>query len=253
MRLTWLPGHGHVLSVNEMDESCDRTLPAIVTHDEWERTLRDLTVQEKALTRLGDLISAQRRRLPMVGVRNDYLFTGVDGAATLLDLFDGRQQLIVYHFMFAADQEAGCEGCSWVVDAMSHPEHLRARNTSIIAASIAPLEKLQTYRQRMGWTDLDWYSSAGSDFNVDMGATVGGQEHHGVSVFIRDGNEVYRTYYSGDRGVEHLGSHWTYLDLTPFGRQETWEDSPAGRPQNEAYAGQRRHDEYDEPEVAADL
>lgn len=220
------------------------SLPNIVSADDWAAALAEVTAAEKALTRAGDHVAAKRRALPMTAVRGDYVFNGTNGAATLLELFDNRLQLIVYHFMFGADWDAGCPGCSWVVDAMSHPAHLWARDTSIVAASIAPLDKLQAYRQRMGWTDLSWYSSEGSTFNDDMGATVQGEEHHGVSVFVRDGVDVYRSYYSGDRGVEHLGSHWTYLDLTPFGRQETWEQSPPGRPQLETYAAQRRHDEY---------
>ena len=116
-------------------------------------------------------------------------------------------------------------------------------NTSLVLVSRAPLDKLQSYRERMGW-DQPWYSSFDSEFNVDMGATVGGEEHHGLSVFLRDGDDVYRTYYTGARGVEHLGSHWTYLDLTPFGRQEDWEDSPPGRPQTETFTWLRRHDAY---------
>ena len=182
--------------------------------------------------------------MPMVKVTKSYLFEGANGTATLHDLFDGCRQLIVYHFMFAPDWDAGCDGCSWVADAMTHPAHLRARDTSLVMVSRAPLEKLVRYQQRMGWT-IPWYSSFGSDFNVDFGATVTDGENHGASVFLRDGDDIYRTYFTGARGVEYLGSHWTYLDLTPFGRQETWEHSPPGWPQTEPYVWNRRHDEYD--------
>lgn len=113
----------------------------------------------------------------------------------------------------------------------------------LVLVSRAPLEKLKRYKARMGW-DLSWYSSFGSDFNVDIGATTNDGEQHGASVFLRSGDSVYRTYYTGARGVEYLGSHWTYLDLTPFGRQESWEDSPEGWPQDEPYLWQRRHDDY---------
>jgi predicted dithiol-disulfide oxidoreductase (DUF899 family) len=165
----------------------------------------------------------------------------------LLDLFEGRRQLIVYHFMFAPDWEAGCVGCSWLVDAMSHPAHLHARDTSLVLISRAPLEKLERYKVRMGW-DLPWVSSFGSDFNFDFGITTDEDERHGVSVFLRDGADVYRAYFTGARGGEYLGSHWTYLDLTPFGRQEIWEASPDGWPQTEPYTWLRRHDEYGKKE-----
>lgn len=218
-------------------------LPKIVSQEEWEQALADVTAQEKALTRQGDAVSAARRRLPRVRVDTPYVFAGPSGDRTLLDLFEGRRQLIVYHFMFGPDWEAGCDGCSWVVDAMTHPAHLAARDVSLALISRSAIEKLEAYRKRMGWT-LPWFSSLGSDFNSHMGATVDGDEHHGLSVFLRDGDGVYRTYFTGARGVEHLGSHWTYLDLTPFGRQEEWEDSPPGWPQDPTYSSTRRHDEY---------
>ncbi len=220
------------------------TKPPVVDADEWKRQLLDFREREKALTRELDVLNAQRRRLPMTPVRADYAFEGTDGSRTLLELFDGRSQLIVYHFMFGPDWEAGCEGCSWVVDAMSHPAHLNARDVSLVLVSRSALSNLLAYRERMGW-DLPWYSSLDTSFNDDMGATIDGEENHGASVFLRNGDDVFRTYFTEDRGVEHLGSHWTYLDLVPFGRQESWEDSPEGWPQDPAYSAQRRHDEYE--------
>lgn len=199
--------------------------------------------EEKAVTRRLDALNAERRRLPMTAVAADYVFDGPEGPVSLLDLFDGRRQLIVYHFMFGTDWEAGCDGCSWVVDGMSHPAHLNARDVSLVAVSRGSLERLLAYRERMGW-DVPWYSSAESAFNEDMGVTVDGEEHHGLSVFLRHGDSVWRTYFTQDRGVEHLGTHWDYLDLTPYGRQEAWEDSPEGWPQSAAYEWNRRHDEY---------
>ncbi len=219
-------------------------LPKIVSKDLWETALDQLLIKEKELTRARDSLSAARRRLPMVRIEKDYRFLGSEGELKLLDLFFGRRQLIVYHFMFAPEWNAGCDGCSWVADAMTHPAHLHARDTSLVMVSRAPLDKLQRYQSRMGW-NLPWYSSFGSDFNVDFGATINGKENHGASVFLRSGNDVYRTYFTGRRGVEYLGSHWSYLDLTPFGRQETWEDSPEGWPQTEPYTWNRRHDEYE--------
>ena len=218
-------------------------LPPIVDADEWQRALDYQVAREKAHTRLGDALSARRRRLPMMKVETEYRFEGPIGGLTMMDLFAGRRQLIIYHFMFAGEADEGCVGCSWVADAMTHPAHLHARDTSLAVVSRAPRARLEPYRERMGW-GFDWYSSAGSMFNVDMGVTVDGEELHGVSVFLRHDTCIYRTYFSGDRGVEHLGSHWTYLDLTPFGRQETWEDSPPGWPQTEPYWWQKRHDEY---------
>ena len=219
-------------------------MPKIVSAGDWKDALDEFIVQQKALTKRIDALSATRRRLPMVRVDKQYQFHGDDGDRTLLDLFDGRRQLIVYHFMFPSDAVEGCPGCSWVVDAMTDPAHLNARDTSMVRVSGATVDNLHAYRARMGWSH-PWYSSSESDFNVDMGVTVEGEEWHGVSVFLRDGTDLYRTYFTGDRGVEHLGSHWTYLDLTPFGRQEVWEDSPPGWPQTETYAWQRRHDDYD--------
>lgn len=218
-------------------------LPDIVSTEQWDTALSQLLIKEKALTRAQDALNAERRRLPMVKIENDYRFDGETGQVSLLDLFDGRRQLIVYHFMFAPDWSQGCPGCSWVVEAMPHLAHLHARNTSLVLVSRAPLEKLEGYKKRMGW-DLPWYSSFGSDFNTDFGVTTPQGEKHGVSILLRDGDNLYRSYFTGARGVEHLGSHWTYLDLTPWGRQETWEDSPKGWPQTEPYSWMHRHDEY---------
>ena len=218
-------------------------LPAIASADEWRSALDELLEQEKAHTRRGDAIAAARRRLPMVEVRADHRLRSATGDVPLLDMFENRRQLIVYHFMFGTEWEAGCDGCSWVADAMSHPAHLNARDVSLALVSRAPIDKLLAYRKRMGWT-IPWYSAADSDFNETMGATVEGIEQGGLSVFVRHGHQVFRSYFTTGRGIEHLGSHWAYLDLTPFGRQETWEDSPPGWPQGEPYLWQRRHDEY---------
>lgn len=217
--------------------------PEVVGLDDWREALDELRLQEKELTRQLDVLAARRRRLPMVQIDTPYEFDGPDGAISLLDLFDGRRQLIIYHFMFGPGWVEGCSGCSWVADAMPHPAHLAARDTSLVLVSRAPVAELEAYRSRMGW-NLPWYSSRRTSFNDDMGATVDGEESHALSVFLRRGDDVFRTYMTVDRGVEHLGSHWTYLDLTVFGRQEQWEDSPPGWPQTEPYGWIRRHDEY---------
>ena len=226
-----------------------KALPRIVSPAEWTAAHERLLAKEKAATRAGDALAAERRRQPMTRIEKDYLFAGADGPARLLDMFAGRRQLILYHFMFAPGAggwpNAGCPGCSFFVDQIGHLSHLHARDTSFVLVSRAPIAMLLAYQKRMGW-DVPWYSSEGSDFNRDFGVTADEGEHHGLSVFLRDRGAVYRTYFTTARGVEALGSAWTFLDLTPYGRQETWEDSPAGWPQTAPYEWWRRHDEYEE-------
>jgi len=205
-------------------------LPRIVSQAEWRAARVQLLAKEKAATRARDALAAERRRLPMVKIDKDYVFEGDHGKARLIDMFDGRRQLIMYHVMFGPTWNEGCVGCSMSVDNIGHLSHPHARDTSLVLVSRAPQAKLKAYQQRMGWT-VPWYSSFGTDFNTDFGVTVGEEEKSGVSVFLRDGDSVYRTYFTSGRGDEMLGTVWSYLDLTPFGRQETWEDSPAGWPQ----------------------
>jgi predicted dithiol-disulfide oxidoreductase (DUF899 family) len=223
------------------------TLPKIVAPSVWRRASRRLLAKEKAATRARDRLAAERRRLPMVRVEKDYVFTGPQGRVRLIDLFEGRPQLILYHFMFAPGvngwPSAGCPGCSMMVDQFGHPAHLHARGVSLCLVSLAPLPKLLAYKKRMGWT-VPWFSSAGSTFNRDFGLSTRRGETFGLSVFVREGETIYRTYFTDGRGVEALGSVWTLLDLTPFGRQETWEDSPAVRPQDPPFVWWRRHDSY---------
>ena len=226
-------------------------LPPVVSPAEWQAAHESLLAEEKEATRARDALAAKRRRLPRVLVDKDYVFEGPGGKARLLDFFDGRRQLLLYHFMFGPNQDAGCDGCSMFTDQIGHLAHLHARETSFALVSRAPIAKIEAYRKRMGWT-IPWYSSFESDFNVDFG--VGPEtpqpdvyqegESFGLSVFLRDGDDVYRTYFTTARGVEALGSVWTFLDLTPLGRQEEWEDSPAGYPQTKPYQWWRRHDEY---------
>src|SRR6266700_2727052 len=203
-------------------------LPKVVSPAEWQVAHDKLLVKEKKATKARDALAAERRRLPMVRIEKDYVFEGPDGKTSLVDLFDGRRQLLLYHFMFAPGvggwSSAGCPVCLMVVDKIGHPAHLHARVTSFVLVSKAPLKSLQAYRKRMGWT-LPWFSSAGSDFNRDFGVTTSEGETFGLSVFIRDGARVFRTYFTNGRGVEALGSVWTFLDPTLLGRQENWEDS----------------------------
>jgi hypothetical protein len=159
----------------------------------------------------------------------------------LVDLFDGRRQLIIYHFMFAPGDDAGCERCSFVADNIGHLSHLHARDTSLILVSHAPLAEIAPFKARMGWI-VPWVSSFGSDFNQDFGVTTNDGERFGLSVFLRDGDRIFRTYFTNGRGVDGLLTTYTYLDLTPLGRQEDWEESPAGWPQT-TDGWVRRHDE----------
>jgi predicted dithiol-disulfide oxidoreductase (DUF899 family) len=228
-------------------------LPEVVSQAEWRAALDEHRVKEKEATRARDALAAERRRLPMVRIDKEYVLQGPPGPASLLDLFEGRRQLIVYHFMFAPGvdgwPDAGCDGCSMVVDNIGHLSHLHARDTSLALVSLAPIDKIEAYRKRMGWT-VPWFSSEGTDFNVDFGVSTDQGEIFGLSVFLRDGDEVFRTYFTTGRGVEALGSNWTFLDLTPLGRQEDWEDSPAGYPKTPPYEWWRRHDEYGAPATA---
>jgi predicted dithiol-disulfide oxidoreductase (DUF899 family) len=228
-----------------------KRLPKIVPQAEWQAASDKLLAKEKELTRALDGLAAARRRLPMVRIEKDYVFDGPNGKARLRDLFQGRRQLLLYHFMFGPNQEAGCDGCSMFVDQIGHLAHLNARDTSFVLVSRAPIATIEAFRRRMGWS-IPWYSSFGNDFNPDFGrgpkkpeaSEYQDGEMFGLSVFLRDGDDVYRTYFTTSRGVERIGSVWTLLDLTPFGRQETWEDSPEGWPQTAPYQWWRRHDEY---------
>jgi predicted dithiol-disulfide oxidoreductase (DUF899 family) len=195
------------------------SLPEIVTREEWNAARAALLAKEKELTRARDRLSAERCNLPMVRIDEDYRFEGPDGAVRLLDLFEGRRQLIIYHFMFGPDWDEGCDGCSFLVDNVGHLSHLHAANTTLALVSRAPLGKLEAFRERMGW-DVPWYSSFGSDFNVDLGVSGEKGEEPGVSVFVRDGDHVFHTYSTYARGAEMLLGTFNYLDLTPLGRQE---------------------------------
>lgn len=222
--------------------------PKIVSRKDWISAHEKLLKKEKELTRAHDALAAERRRIPVVHIDKKYTFEGRDGFKSLLDLFEKRSQLIIYHFMFAPDvhgwPSAGCPGCSMFVDQVGHLAHIHACDTSFALISLAPINAIESYRQRMGWT-IPWYSSSGNDFNRDFGVTTDSGETFGLSVFLRNDDKIFHTYFTTRRGVEALGSVWSFLDLTPYGRQEEWEDSPDGWPQTSPYQWWRRHDEYD--------
>lgn len=243
------------------------SMPRVASRDEWLVARKELLAKEKAATRARDELSRERRELPMVAVEKDYVFEGADGKASLLELFEGRRQLITYHFMFDPSWDEGCPSCSLLVDNIGNLSHLHARNTSLVLASRAPYDKLDAYRERMGWT-IPWVSSYHSDFNYDFHVTLDesrgsveydyedktthekkGEDYftagemHGISCFLRDGDRVYHTYSTYARGGDLLLGTYNYLDMTALGRQEDWEQPP-GRSDGPFMSWVRRHDEY---------
>ena len=223
-------------------------LPPIVSETEWRAAHDAILAKEKALTHAADALADERRRLPMMKL-TPYTFDSPTGPVTLAELFDGRPQLLLYHFMFAPSvggwPSAGCPGCSMYIDNLGQftPTHLAHRDVSLALVSLAPLANIEAYRARMGWPHR-WVSSAATSFNTDLGLTTPDGEKHGLSVLVRRGDHVYRTWFTSQRGLEGLGDVWHLLDATPYGRQETWQDSPAGWPQSPPYSWWRRHDEY---------
>ena len=217
-------------------------MPKIVSVQEWEAAREALLVKEKEHTRARDALAAQRRRMPRMAVEKGYRFEGPDGPAGLVDLFEGRRQLVVYRFFFGPGvggwPERGCRGCSFMADQVGHLAHLHARDTTLAFVSRAPQPDIARWKARMGW-DMPWYTIT-DDFDSDHG--VG--EWHGTNAFLRDGDDVFRTYFINERGDEGLGTTWSYLDMTALGRQEEWEDSPEGYPQTPPYEWWNLHDEY---------
>ncbi len=216
--------------------------PPIVSPEEWEAAHQRLLVKEKELTRARDALAAERRRMPWMAVEKEYEFEGLDGKATLLDLFDGRRQLILYRAFFEPGvhgwPEHACVGCSMVADQVAHPAHLNARDTTLVFASRAPQPDIERLKVRMGWGEIPWYTMT-DDFDADFGV----DEWHGTTAFIRVGDQVFKTYFISARGDEVMGGTWDYLDITALGRQEEWEDSPEGYPQTPPYEWWKWHDE----------
>jgi predicted dithiol-disulfide oxidoreductase (DUF899 family) len=215
--------------------------PSIVSPEEWEAARHALLVKEKELTRARDALAAERRRMPWLAMKATYEFDGPQGRVSLLDLFEGRRQLIVYRAFFEPGvhgwPEHACIGCSMVADQVAHVAHLHARDTTLAFASRAPQADISRVKARMGW-EMPWYTMT-DGFDADLGV----DEWHGTNAFIRDSDDVFRTYFVNNRGDEAMGSTWSYLDLTALGRQEEWEDSPAGSPQSAPYAWWNWHDE----------
>jgi predicted dithiol-disulfide oxidoreductase (DUF899 family) len=234
--------------------------PRIVSRDQWLVARKAHLLSEKKLTKDKDKVNAERRRLPMVKIDKEYLFDGPEGKQSLREIFDGRRQLIVYHFMFDPAWDKGCPGCTGYVDAIGDLSMLPQRDTNFVLISRAPLAKLESYKALKGWT-IPWFSSFDSDFNYDFHATLDEKitpreynyrdateldareaeayfrkgEQHALSVFFRLGDEVFHTYSTYARGTENLTNAYRLLDTTPYGRQEDFEDSPPGWPQRPTY------------------
>ncbi|ALG10095.1 DUF899 domain-containing protein [Kibdelosporangium phytohabitans] len=233
-------------------------LPPVVSQQEWLAARKALLAKEKEATKLRDQINAERRRLPMVRVEKDYVFTGPDGELSLAGLFEGRSQLYIHHFMWRDDLDTGCPSCTASAGMNFTPQvlaHLHSRDITFAAVSRAPAEKIQAYKAKHDWT-FPWYSSHGSDFSYDMHASLDESrrpvEYNYLSkeelkqrgfpeemmkgdmpansVFLRDGDEVFHTYTAYTRGLDQLFTPYNFIDFTPYGRQETWEDSPEGWP-----------------------
>ena len=218
--------------------------PPIVSQKKWDVAREKLLVKEKALTRSRDALAAERRRMPWVAVEKNYVFDGPNGKVSLFDLFDGRPQLILYRAFFEPGlfgwPDHACRGCSFGADQVAHLAHLNARDTTLVYASRAPQPDIARLKARMEW-DIPWYTITDT-FDKDFGV----DQWHGHNVFFRDAEKIFRTYFTNNRGDEALGTTWSYLDITPLGRQETWEDSPKGYPQSEPYKWWNWHDNYAE-------
>ena len=226
--------------------------PPVVSATEWEEALAELTAQEAVVAEQLDALAAARKRMPMVTVDTDYRFEGPDGEMSLLDLFEGRSQLILYRFFFepgtAGWPDAGCVGCSSWADGVADLGLLHARDITFAMVSPAPQPQLRVYASRMGWTDLPWYTIATDSFTADIGAT----EWFALNVFLRDGDTVYRTYFlQNGTMVSHIGSVTSLAALTPYGGQIEGEDVPEGWPQAPMSHWMRRHDEFDDPAPSA--
>jgi predicted dithiol-disulfide oxidoreductase (DUF899 family) len=219
--------------------------PPIVSAQEWEAAYQEMLVKEKEHMRAGDALAAERRRMPWTAVEKEYVFDGPNGKASLLDLFDGRRQLLVYRAFFQPDvrgwPEHACVGCSLMADHVPNLSHLNARNTTFVYASPASQADIERVKARMGWQHIPWYTIT-DEFDKDFGV----DEWHGTIAFIRDGDRVFKTYFINNRGDEVFVTTWNLLDMTALGRQEEWEDSPEGYPQTPPYEWWSWHDTYAE-------
>jgi predicted dithiol-disulfide oxidoreductase (DUF899 family) len=213
----------------------------------WREARAAMTAKEKKHMRAMDAIAAARRRMPWMKIEKRHAFEGPDGRLSLPDLFEGRPQLALYHFMYGPKVEGwpdkGCVGCSFVADQISHLDHIHARGITFAMVSVAPMAEIVRLRQRYGWTRWPWYSGT-AEFNRDLDVSDESGNSFGLNVLARDRQDVYRTHFVARRGLEAFGTAWSFFDVVPFGRQEIWQEVPAGTPQGEPYVWWRRHGEY---------
>src|SRR5688500_7515461 len=235
-----------------MSQNNAMNMPQVVSPQEWQAAWERMLVKEKELTRARDALAAERRRMPWMAVDKDYRFEGPDGPASLLDLFEGRRQLIVYCAFYAPDvtttPEAGgsyperaCVGCSMVADQVAHPAHLNARDTTLAFVSRAPQAEIQGLKERMGWEDIPWYTIT-DDFDADFGV----RDWHGTNAFIREVDRTFRTYLINGGGAQQMGNTWNHLARTGRGRVEEWEASPEGYPHTPPYQWWNYDDAYED-------
>ena len=247
-----------------MNTATQPAMPPVVSREEWLVARKRLLAQEKENTRQRDAVNAARRRLPMVKIDKNYRFTGPDGPTDILGLFADRPQLYVHHFMWFESRQAFCQGCTVAANTGFNNPHFRQglddKGVRFVAVSRAPLDQITAYAAKQGWT-FPWYSSHGSDFNYDFHTTLdetrvpieynyrnkaellaGGLKAEELkedwtvnSVFLRNGSDVYHTYSAFARGLDQLALTHNFLDLTPYGRQQDWEDSPPDWPQQPTY------------------
>ena len=224
--------------------------PPIVSPQAWAAAREQMLVKEKEMIRARDALAAERRRMPWLAVEKQYMFDGPEGKASLLDLFEGRHQLVIYRAFFEPGvhgwPEHACIGCSLGADQVSNLAHLNARDTTLVYASRAPQADIISLKAKMGWEGIPWVTITDS-FDADFGV----DEWHGHNAFIRDGERVFRTYFINGRGDEAMGTVWSYLDMTALGRQEEWEDSPEGYPKSRPYKWWNWNDSY-VPDAAPD-
>ena len=215
--------------------------PDIVSRETWRKARRAFLEEEKELNRARDALNARRRRLPMTPIDHPYVFGSTEGVLSFADLFEGRPQLVVYHNMLAPGSDHVCPGCSYYCDHIGNLDHLHARRTTFAVVSRATVDEIERVKARMGWT-FPWRSCFGASFHEDFVGSEGAS--FGLSVFIRKDEQIFQSYFTSGRGVEQPCNTFSLLDITPWGRQETWEDSPAGWPQEPAHSWIRLHDEY---------
>lgn len=224
-----------------MDSTTTTPLPPVVEAEQWRRDLDELRVREKAATRELDAIAAQRRRLPMVEM-SEYELQSEHGPVRLVDLFEGRRQLITYHHMWSPGQEWQCPGCTGFTAQFTRLDFLDEYDARFVIVTQGEIGEALAYRDKVG-NRMTWYSTAGSPFGADVDAPPDGG--FAVNVFLRDGDRVYRTWHTNGRGTEQLTHTFPLIDLLPYGRQEEWQDSPEGWPQHPTYEGWR-----DSPDIA---